>query len=521
MRDRSRDGWQNQLETHVLTSFEPVWSLLQRVEPLRKLTNRALIGRAILKFPTRPNPFSTLAPYSSWESLTDRRYDSRHLPPVAQDGLPAEDKVADLMMRRGAGVECAKSTVMFAYFAQWFTDGFLRSDRSPERDPRRNDTNHELDLTPLYGVRKEITDALRAHEGGRLKSQVIGGAEYPPYLYEGGRIKPEFAGLSVVRPGQIPPDRFDTLFATGSDTTNSQIGFVILNVLFLREHNRLAGLLAAEYPSWDDERLYATARNILIVLLIKIVVEEYINHIAPYLFKFGADPWDFKGEAWYRTNWMAIEFNLLYRWHSLIPSTLRVAGGELPIWETIFRTDLVTDNGIARLFTDASNQPAGQVGMLNTDPALRETELASVREARAVGLDRYNAYRELAKFPRVTSFEQITGDPARIAALREVYRSADEIEFYPGLFAEDPRPNSVLPPLIGRMVGIDAFSQALTNPLLSPRLFNEHTFSPLGLDVIRRTKSLSDVLNRNVPESPGSHFVSMTRRDWRRVPPGG
>jgi prostaglandin-endoperoxide synthase 2 len=521
MRDRSRDGWQNQLETHVLTNFEPVWSLLQRVEPLRRLTNRALIGRAILKFPTRPNPFSTLAPYSSWESLTDRRYDSRHLPPVGQDGLAPEEKVADLMMRDGAGVECAKSTVMFAYFAQWFTDGFLRSDRSPQRDPRRNDTNHELDLTPLYGVRKEITDALRAHEGGRLKSQVIGGAEYPPYLYEGGQIKPEFAGLSVVRPGQIPPDRFDTLFATGSDTTNSQIGFVILNVLFLREHNRLAGLLAAEYPAWDDERLYATARNILIVLLIKIVIEEYINHIAPYLFKFGADPWDFKGEAWYRTNWMAIEFNLLYRWHSLIPSKLRVANAELTIWETIFRTDLVTDNGIARLFTDASNQPAGQVGMLNTDPALRETELASVREARAVGLDRYNGYRELAKFPRVTSFEQITGDPARIAALREVYRSAGEIEFYPGLFAEDPRPNSVLPPLIGRMVGIDAFSQALTNPLLAPRLFNEQTFSPLGLEIVRTTRTLSDVLNRNVPESPGSHFVSMTRRDWRRVPSGG
>jgi prostaglandin-endoperoxide synthase 2 len=517
MRDSSRDGWQNRLETHVLTSFEPVWSVLQRVEPLRRITNRTLIDRAVLKFPTRPNPFSTMAPYSSWESLSDRSFDSRHLPPAPQDGLPPEDRVADLFMRPGAGTECAKSTVMFAYFAQWFTDGFLRSDRRPERDPRRNDTNHELDLTPLYGVRSEITDALRAHEGGLLKSQLIGGAEYPPYLYEDGRIKPEFANLSVVRPGQIPPDRFDSLFATGSDTTNSQIGFVMLNVLFLREHNRVAALLERAHPDWDDERLFQTARNVLIVLLMKIVIEEYINHIAPYLFKFGADPWAFKGDAWYRTNWMAIEFNLLYRWHSLIPSKLRVAGAELPIWETIFRTDLVTENGIARLFADASGQPAGQVGMLNTDPALRETEVASVREARAVGLDRYNAYRELARFPRVTSFEQITGDADRQAALRDVYGGVDQLEFYPGLFAEDPRPNSVLPALIGRMVGIDAFSQALTNPLLAPRLFNEQTFSPLGMEVIRTTKTLSDVLNRNVPESPGRHFVAMTRADWKRA----
>jgi prostaglandin-endoperoxide synthase 2 len=307
------------------------------------------------------------------------------------------------------------------------------------------------------------------------------------------------------------------MFATGSDTTNSQIGFVILNVLFLREHNRLAGLLAAEYPGWDDERLFATARNILIVLLIKIVIEEYINHIAPYIFEFGADPWSFKGEAWYRTNWMAIEFNLLYRWHSLIPSQLHVAGSEKAIWETVFNNGLVVENGIARLFADASQQPANQVGILNTDPALRETELASVREGRAVGLAPYNAYRELAKFPRVIAFEQITGDPERLAALRDVYGHVDAIELYPGLFAEDPRPNSVLPALIGRLVGIDAFSQALTNPLLAPRLFNEATFSPVGMEVIRTTRTLSDILNRNVPETPGRHYVSMTRRDWVRV----
>src|SRR4051794_11439618 len=110
MRDTSRDGWQNQLETHVLTNFEPVWSLLQRVEPLRRLTNRTLINHAVLKVPTRPNPFSTMAPYSSWESLSDRSYDSRHLPRVAQDGLPPEDEVADLFMRKGETTLCEKST---------------------------------------------------------------------------------------------------------------------------------------------------------------------------------------------------------------------------------------------------------------------------------------------------------------------------------------------------------------------------------------------------------------------------
>ena len=74
----------------------------------------------------------------------------------------------------------------------------------------------------------------------------------------------------------------------------------------------------------------------------------------------------------------------------------------------------------------------------------------------------------------------------------------------------------MLPSLIGRLVAVDAFSQALTNPLLSPRVFNAETFSPLGMEIIRTTGSLSDIVHRNVPESPGRHLVTMTREGWRR-----
>ncbi|SBW21908.1 heme peroxidase [Candidatus Protofrankia californiensis] len=276
------------METYVTTHFGPVWNLLQKSRRLRRVINRILVNRAILKMPTRPNPLSTMAPYTSWASLTDRTFDSRHLPPApeATRDAPAVERVARLLARNGPEAVCPKSTVLFAYFAQWFTDGFLRSDRSAPKDPRKNASNHEIDLCQLYGLTSAVTKLIRLGEDGLLKSQIINGEEFPSYLCENGVIKPEFQGLGVVEFNELTVEQKNRLFAMGSDRVNSQVGFGLLNVLFFREHNRIARLLVAEYPRWDDERIFCTARNILNVLLIKIVVGEYINHIAPYHFKF-------------------------------------------------------------------------------------------------------------------------------------------------------------------------------------------------------------------------------------------
>ena len=110
----------------------------------------------------------------------------------------------------------------------------------------------------------------------------------------------------------------------------------------------------------------------------------------------------------------------------------------------------------------------------------------------------------------------MSSDPQVQQRLRDLYGDVDAIEFYPGLFAEDVRRNAVLPPLIGRMVAIDAFSQAFTNPLLSPRIFNPDTFSPLGWNLIRTTGRLSDLVHRNVPSPARPLKVTMTRSDWVR-----
>ncbi|MEV7969395.1 peroxidase family protein [Sphaerisporangium sp. NPDC088356] len=520
-RSIATDGAANRLRFLALTHGRPLWDLAQRVQPVRRRLNAALIDHAVREMPPRPEPLSTMADYTSWASLTDRTFSGRHVPPVAgaETGRPTPERAADLFTRGDTMIPCPRSTVLFAYFAQWFTDGFLRGDTHVPRDPRKNSSNHHIDLNQLYGLNAAATAALRTFDGGLLKTQVLDGAEFPPYLCDNGRIKPEFAALSVIRFGELTDAQRGALFATGSDRGNIQVGFTMLTVLFLREHNRVARLLARHYPRWDDERLFQTARNILIVLLIKLVVEEYINHITPYHFRFTLDPRlsaMLARAPWHRENWASAEFNLVYRWHSLIPSTLSVGGRDLPMADTLVGGALISGPGLGRLFEDASRQRAGRIGLFNTDPVLRQVDVASVAESRALNLAPYNSYREHCRFPRVRRFDQVSGDPRVSEALSELYRGVDDLDLYVGLFAEEPGDaNAMLPPLLTKIIAIDAFSQALTNPLLASRVFTSATFTPYGMKIISTTRTLSDVLHRNVPEDPRPRFVSMTRRAER------
>ncbi|MEU7897196.1 peroxidase family protein [Nonomuraea sp. NPDC049152] len=517
-RSIATDGAANRLRFLALTSARPFWDIVQTIQPLRRRLNATLIDHAIREMPPRPEPFSTMADYTSWASLTDRTYSGRHVPAsCGTEGRPTPERAADLFTRGERMIPCPRSTVLFAYFAQWFTDGFLRGDTATPRDPRKNSSNHHIDLNQVYGLHEAATAALRTFDGGRLKSQLIDGGEFPPHLCENGKIKPEFAPLSVIRFDELTDAQRDTLFATGSDRGNIQIGFTMLTVLFLREHNRVVTVLAEHYPGWDDERLFQTARNILIVLLIKLVVEEYINHITPYHFRFTLDPrlsTRLACAPWQRENWASVEFNLVYRWHSLIPSTLSVGGRELPMAETMLGGPLIPSAGLGRLLEEASRQRAGRIGLFNTDPILRQVDVASIADSRALDLAPYNSYRAHCRFPPVRGFEQVTGDVKVADALRSLYRGVDDLDLYVGLFAEEPgSPDAMLPPLLTKIIAIDAFSQALTNPLLAPRVFNAATFSPQGVRIIGSTRSLADVVRRNTPEDPRPRYISMTRLD--------
>ena len=530
-------GLYNVLEGIFLARCAWFWGLAQKVGALRTFWNRALINRLIGKIPPRPNPLSTWGDYPSWESLTDRTYSDRHLPPVPVihvGTLPPSDEVADLFRRPAGKMTGGGSSVLFTYFAQWFTDGFLRTDYL---NPIKNTSNHEIDLSNLYGLNRAATEALREKRGGRLASQEIHGEEYPPFFLDGDKVRPEYAGLQMglllnVLQGKVklPPtadgadrsklfagfrdvlgrDPIDPmLFAMGGDRINSVVGFVAMNVLFLREHNRICGVLQRENPGWDDERLFQTARNILIGVLARIVIGEYINHITPYQFQFFLDPGGFENQRWYRQNWMAVEFNLLYRWHGLVPDSYAIGGRDYLLKETFFRNELLVGRGLGGLLADASRQQAGQIGLRNTPDVLWPVEQGSIELGRYARLAGYNDYRELCRMPRVTSFAQITGDAEIQDRLKALYGSVDRVEYYPGIFAEDAIAGSVVSFLIGRLVSVDAFSQALTNPLLSSNLFHEGTFTRAGLEIIASTSTLSEIVHRNIPPGSGPYRITL------------
>jgi prostaglandin-endoperoxide synthase 2 len=513
-RDASRDGLRNKIENYLLTQLRPLWSRVNRQPFLSRIINKVIVNNAVQKAPTRPLSLSTLADYTSWQSLTDRTWFSRYLPPKEIPNLPTPESLERLYVVRPDGPRVSRhSTLLFPSFAQWFTDGFLMTCE----DRRRTKTNHQIDLSQIYGLTGQIQNALRLRceergQKGRLLSEVQNGEEWAPRLFDslGNRDK-RFADVPdpVKMPPAWPIDRKASLFAFGGERANATVFTSSINTLFLREHNRLCGIIEAANPGWDDERVFQTARNISVVQLIRVVVEEYINHISPYWFRLLADPTPCYKATWNRENWIPVEFNLLYRWHSLIPEVATWKGGKLRMANARFDNRPLLEDGLGAALDAAGKSEVWTIGLFNTAEMLRDVEIASLKQGRDNHLASYNDYREVMQYPRVTRFEQISSASDVVVALKELYTEVDRIEFFVGLFAEDIPDRSAVPPLIGRMVAIDAFSHALTNPLLSPHVYNEKTFTREGMASIETTSSLSDLATRNLPGGGVGLRISM------------
>ncbi len=362
----------------------------------------------------------------------------------------------------------------------WHEDP-MRTRRTPE-DPTRipgakdgpptyiNQGSHWWDASQVYGNSDEETHALRCtdqEDGGRKRGKLILAGE----------------GLEE----QLPVDPKTQLQEAGV-TNNWWIGLSLLHTLFAKEHNAIVDRLRLEFPDWNGDQLFRTARLINTALMAKIHTVEWTPGILahPTLHTaMHANWWGLLGERVTRTFGrlgrsellsgipggevsphgvpysLTEEFVAVYRMHSLMPDTVRLH--RMKDGVQVRQVALVDITGPRTMdafsggltvedvcYSFGINHPGALVlhnfpsflrNLHQQDPDGAESRLdlgaVDVMRDRERGIPRYNAFRKLMTLRPACSFEDITSNKQWARELKEVYGHVDRVDLMVGMLAED------------------------------------------------------------------------------------
>jgi hypothetical protein len=322
-------------------------------------------------------------------------------------------------------------------------------------------------------------------------------------------------------------------------------------------------MLERHYPSWDDEKLFLTARLINSALSAKIHTVEWTPGILanPVLQRgmhtnwYGLLPqWSKKvlgnrslSEALtgiigspleYHAAPFSIteEFVSVYRMHPLIPDVYEIRdhrSGSLvdttefmPIQGQGTRPK-VEQYGFEDLLYSFGTAHPGAITLHNHPHALQNFQRLSgeridlgtidVLRDRERGVLRYNDFREQLRKSRVERFEDLTPNPIWNQEIRDLYEGdIDRVDLQVGLLGEP------VPPGFGFSdTAFRIFILMASRRLKSDRFFtNDYTpevYTPEGLEWIERT-NMSELVLRHHPElAPALEGVKNAFAPWKKL----
>jgi peroxidase len=352
-------------------------------------------------------------------------------------------------------------------------------------NPRQqvNAVTSYMDLSQVYGSTDFIADALRTHSGGHLKTSP---GNLLPYNNLSYFTQGQLDALNMANDAQQVPSA--NLFAAGDRRANENIELTSLQTLFMRNHNRLANQLHDLHPSWTDDQLYQEARKL------NIAEMEIINYTGylPSILGANALP-AFTGYNPNVNAGIATEFSTVgFRFgHSLLSNTVgrdndngtgitdvNPNGSTINLTEDFFRPDLINPNGLTVNLVDRFGNPdphtssdIGAVVKALADGEPNETDLLLIDEIRNIlfgipngpgtdlaardiqrardhGIGTYNQVRVAYGLPAVTSFSQISSNPAVRSALQSTYGTVNAIDPFEGMLAEDHLAGADVGPLV-------------------------------------------------------------------------
>ncbi len=399
-------------------------------------------------------------------------------------------------------------------FTRALYDPATGTSTSNPRDPITNVTSF-LDGSQVYGSDPATAAALRTFSGGQLKTSA------------GGLLPLNSAGLNMENDGPFPET---DMFMAGDVRANENVELTSIQTLFVREHNYQASLLARQHPRWTDEQLYQGARQIVIAEIQSITFNEFLpallgsTAIAPYS---GYDPTTNPGitpefsEAAYRfghslldnevnflsNNGQPFSFTFTLPGGVQVPvnSAATVAAGEagIPLTEAFSDPYVLEQPGaeaalLKYLASDLSQEVDGLMvdnvrNFLFGQPGQGGFDLFAldIQRGRDVGLPDFNTVRQAYGLAPVTSFSQISSDPAVQAQLQQLYGKVDNVDLFVGGMVEDHAPGSSVGATFQAIIA-DQFERIRDGD----RLWYQNIFSGRDLQAIQNT-TLADIIRRD------------------------
>ncbi|MBN8579738.1 MAG: peroxidase [Anaerolineae bacterium] len=330
------------------------------------------------------------------------------------------------------------------------TISFSRSQYDPATGTSANNPREQVNIitafvdgSQIYGVDAARAAALREFVGGRMK---VSDGNLLPFNTEGFENANDAHRVDDTQ-----------LFLAGDVRANENPELASLQILFVREHNRIADEAARRHPDWTDEELYQFARRVVIAELQKITYDEFL----PAILGENAMP-AYHGYQADVNPGIATEFSTgAFRvGHSMLGEDIEFLDNEgeeifdaMALRDSFFNPVVISDTDIDPLLKYLASDNAQEIDTMVVDdvrnflfgePGQGGFDLASlnIQRGRDHGVADYNTVREAYGLERVTNFEQITSDPALQAKLAATYGSVDNIDLWIGGLAEDHLPNS-------------------------------------------------------------------------------
>ncbi len=354
-----------------------------------------------------------------------------------------------------------------------------------------NEVTAWIDASNVYGSDSERADALRTLDGsGRLQTSE---GDLLPFNETG---LPNAGGNSA------------SLFLAGDVRANEQLGLTAMHTLFMREHNRLAGVIAERHPELDGDAIYQRARKLVGAEMQIITYNEYLplllgrdalRRYDGYRPEVDGSIANLFSTAAYRYGHSALSAQLM----RLDANGAEIAAGHLALRDAFFAPHrLAAEGGIEPLLRGLASQPAQAIDLLVIDdvrnflfgpPGAGGFDLAAlnIQRGRDHGLPGYNAVRQALGLPPTAQFSDINPDPEIANRLASIYASPDEVDTWVGGLAEPNLPGA----MVGRLIYTVVKGQfkALRD---GDRFWYQRSLTPKEMEMVRGIR-LADVIRRN------------------------